>query len=520
MLSEIGSNFWINPNDVLEHNKKITPEIFGINGSDYVWLSTCRSAIAMAIRTIEERNPNVSKIAMVPSYTCETVIEPFMNAGYQIKTFSVEEQLIINGEMLQQEIENAGAGILIIHRYFGFDTTRNIEKSISNIKEQGIYVIEDRTQCLYSDIELLDADFYVGSIRKWHGTPDGAFCVCKEGLINNKPSVHDEILEKLKLDAGYSKYRYLFEGIGEKSDFLQQYSAAEDALDNQEEEYLISPFSYAMQVTLNTDELCERRRLNYLMLLNGLKGIKDIQIVYKELEEGIVPLYFTVIVKDRDKLQSMLRNKAIYAPIIWPKPKAISTNCEITNEMYEHLLCIPIDQRYDNDDMARAVDCVREYFGYEDETIETRWMRWEEIEPYKTQLIDLELELMIRYHYPEWEIPRSYPEDRVEALKNHLENGNTFFWGITKGDVLIGYYWAYTTLFIDRKRWVLRSLIVRPEFRKYGFGKRAIEEGLVKAKEIGCDEAVTEYVPWNDAAANSYKKAGYEISRIEVIKKI
>lgn len=152
--------------------------------------------------------------------------------------------------------------------------------------------------------------------------------------------------------------------------------------------------------------------------------------------------------------------------------------------------------------------------------IKTGWMTWKEIEPYKEQLIDLELVCMTTYHYPDWNIPRLYPEKKVAELEQHLANGNTFFWGATSGDTLIGYYWAYTAQFIDKKRWCLRSTMFREEYQRIGLGTVAILEGLKKAVTVGCDEAVTEYVPNNIAAARVYEKAGYQVSRIEVIKKL
>lgn len=148
------------------------------------------------------------------------------------------------------------------------------------------------------------------------------------------------------------------------------------------------------------------------------------------------------------------------------------------------------------------------------------WMSWDEIRPYKNQIVDLELELMISYHYPDWSIPRSYPEQKVNELEQHLLDGNTYFWGARFNDVLCGYYWAYTMTFINKKRWCLRSLIFRKEFQGYGLGSLAVNEGLSKAIDLECDEAVTEYVPFNVDAAHVYKKAGYMISRIEVVKKL
>ena len=77
MQSEIGSNFWLSPDDVIGSNVIPSPDIFNCAGSDYVWLSTCRSAIELVIRTIEQRNPNVKKVVCLPAFTCHTVLEPY-----------------------------------------------------------------------------------------------------------------------------------------------------------------------------------------------------------------------------------------------------------------------------------------------------------------------------------------------------------------------------------------------------------------------------------------------------------
>ena len=148
------------------------------------------------------------------------------------------------------------------------------------------------------------------------------------------------------------------------------------------------------------------------------------------------------------------------------------------------------------------------------------WMNWEKIVPYKDQLIELEQVLIKKYHYPERDIPMTYSSKSIERLKKHLDSGNTYFWGITDGELLVGYYWAYTMDFLCEKRWVLRSLMIREEYKNRGFGTLAVNEGLKKAKELECYDAVTEYAPMNDKAGKLYSKNCYEISRIEVVKKL
>lgn len=148
------------------------------------------------------------------------------------------------------------------------------------------------------------------------------------------------------------------------------------------------------------------------------------------------------------------------------------------------------------------------------------WMNWDEIKPFKAQLIEMEHRLIQKYHYPNRSIPVSYSRESVDRLERHMESGNTFFWAITDGDTLVGYYWAYIADFLFKKRWVLRSLMINENYKHQGYGKLAVNEGLKKASELGCYDAVTEYVPMNESAGSLYHNSGYEVSRIEVVKKL
>ena len=152
--------------------------------------------------------------------------------------------------------------------------------------------------------------------------------------------------------------------------------------------------------------------------------------------------------------------------------------------------------------------------------IKKQWMSWDDLVPFKNQLIELEVELTQNYHYPDMHIPIEYARDRVNALEQHMKNGNTFFWAVTDGNLLLGYYWAYISKFIDVKRWNLRSLMFRDLVKSQGLGTEAIEIGLKKAKELGCQEAATEYVPWNSKMAILLERHGYRPSRIEVVRKL
>ncbi len=362
MLREIGSNFWMDPTDRYDEAVNITPEMFGIRGSDYTWLSTGRSAISMAIDEVEKRNPCIERIALVPSYTCDTVIAPFLQADYKVETLAVDGRLCIKGGELLDAAKNANAGIILLHHYFGFNTIPGWKDVKKKIEALGIVVIEDRTQCLYSSFETLDADYVVGSIRKWHGVPDGGFLVCREGSLSNKPEESDLILEQAKKKAAILKYNYLYHQQGTKDQFLDAFAKAESILDIQTKRYAISDTSLQMQACLDAEGLKEKRRQNYAYLLEHLTGMESISFLFPELPKEITPLYCPILTMDRVRVQSHLRDSAIYAPVIWPKSEKLPEINGKADVLYTSMLCIPIDQRYGSEEMKKITECLYRCF--------------------------------------------------------------------------------------------------------------------------------------------------------------
>lgn len=361
MLSEIGSNFWLDPNQVQAEKQLGTPSQYNCEGEDFVWLSTGRSAIKFVIKTIEKRKPNIKKIAVLPSFTCDTVFEPFINAGYQVCYYPIKHDLRTTSDAIMETVLNNEASIVLFHRYFGFDTLDGqVDRMCEILRSLGKITIEDCTQNLYSDIHRAQSDFTIGSIRKWTGTPDGGFAVCREGRFDNKPTTPDVVLEKAKMEASFAKYRFLYEHEGDKNEMLSMYRKAEDILNNQSIIYSLSDMSAKVQANLDKGELVLKRRENFDILSKNLtKQLKQVFHLGKKVE---VPLYFPVLVNDRASLQKHLVQNSIYAPVVWPKDERQPLQCEGAEDAYQNLLCIPIDQRYDADDMNRIVEVINEFY--------------------------------------------------------------------------------------------------------------------------------------------------------------
>lgn len=362
MLQEIGSNFWLSEEEIFKgdiESLEFSPLELGFKGADCTWTSNGRAAINLVIKTIEKRNPDINKSVCLPSFTCHTVYEPFIKAGYKVYTYPIGKDLMTSVQELVSAVIDSNVKVVLIHRYFGFDTLSEANDAISILRKNGIATIEDCTQSMYSEFPRLDTDYTVGSIRKWCGVPDGGFAICKNGELEYKPSDFDEKLGKTKIKASLGKYNYLFRKTGSKEDFLKLFQEAEDFLSKQDYIYNILPTSLYIQKNLDIKRLSNARRHNFNIILDGIKGCEGITPIFESLDDDVVPLYFPVLCKDRVSVQKKLANHNIYAPVVWPK----HDNCPpITGEaefIYEHILCIPIDQRYDDEDMQRIVSVLK-----------------------------------------------------------------------------------------------------------------------------------------------------------------
>ena len=352
MIREIGSTFWINPNTDYSKRFNLTPDSFHLKGDDWFFLSTGRSCIKLAIETAIKRKAIKTRIAVVPSFTCHTCTLPFEINDFQIVPLPVSKDLTVAPEILKSTVIQSNASIVLLHQYFGFETMKSVESVIKELRNQGVVFIEDRTQCLYSDFSPLPVDYYVASIRKWDGLPDGGVVVSTDGCFKTKVSRRNVEFERIKLQASIEKYHYIIDGKGDKEHFRFLYETAANVLASEEDYYLINNSSTCVQHDLDINRLKKTRRDNYEYLFKLLRNQSLFEPIFNPSNYE-VPLYFPLKTQGyREKLQRYLASKSIYAPVIWPNEVSFIVD-DVTSYLYEDLLCIPVDQRYGLNDMER-----------------------------------------------------------------------------------------------------------------------------------------------------------------------
>ncbi|MXQ72767.1 hypothetical protein GSF08_02245 [Clostridiaceae bacterium DONG20-135] len=315
---------------------------------NFYFFRSCRDALNYIAHCFKS---NIEVV--LPAYSCDSVITPFSKKEDNIKFYGIDN----NFKFLKSEVEGLceKADILLLIDYFGISCVdEEFLKKIKN-KNPNICIIIDKTQNFFGDIWYYEyADYVVCSLRKWFSLPDGGLLVSKNKL--DIEFLNDDSFYNLKLNAGFTKYEYLHNLCDDKSYFLDASKKADTILSKMDN-YAISDFSYFKLLTYDISQIKKIRAGNFVYLKENMT---DVNISKIEACEN--SLYFPILTKNRDVLQQYLSENNVYCPVIWeldPEQRMYG-KC---GYLSDHILCIPIDQRYTLDDMEEIcykINCFQE----------------------------------------------------------------------------------------------------------------------------------------------------------------
>lgn len=348
---EIGSEFWLD--NVLIEQK-----------SDAQWLrkfgntvltSSGRGAISLLLQEVNLK----SKTVLLPSYICDSVIVPFINKGYHCYFYDINRELFPVIETIKKV---KGIGIFLHMGYFGFSTNYNLLDIIRELKKKSTIIVEDITHTLFSDFERFEEnDYYVASIRKWMALPSGGLLAAPKREIKSS-ILENNSFSSLRKEALLLKANYISRQDEKlKAGYLDLLSRGERILFEDPYPYQIDSLSRNLIHAADINELRKRRKDNFRTLMEGIKDIEFIKPIFKNVPENTCPMFFPVFIKDiRNNIRERLSNQQIYCPIHWSKPKEIPImKFKNADDIYNRILSIPCDQRYEAKDMDRVIGAIR-----------------------------------------------------------------------------------------------------------------------------------------------------------------
>lgn len=275
-------------------------------------------------------NLNKQNKILLPSYIGITdkegsgVFDPIMEKKVGFEFYKINKNLTIDMNDFSKKIKKKDIKAALVIHYFGF-VQCDLKKIVEICKKNKVYLIEDCAHAFMSKYR----DRYLGtwgdasifSLQKSLPISDGGLLT-----INNK---------KLK-NPRVANYR-------------------------------ISEKTLKSLCRFDIEEINEIRRKNYALLVKKISNLPGIQILYKKLPNGIVPLNLPILIKniDRNKVYFKLLDKKIETTSLYYRIIKQIDRREFPVSYYisGHILNLPIHQDITIKDIEYMVRGLKEVLG-------------------------------------------------------------------------------------------------------------------------------------------------------------
>jgi hypothetical protein len=326
-----------------------------------LWTDTGRSALLIAASAILHCGGKPR--AWVPAFSCESIAQPFRQAGFDIQYYPVGTGLA--GENVPLPQPDTGETLLFIH-YFGHRNSR-MSLAAQGYRAAGVWIIEDCVQGgLIRDLGS-GGDFAVTSFRKLLPVMEGA------AVLSRKPVD----LPAIGLDLAQSDESFVCAKLmgkilrgsdADAQDFLPLLESSELRLQGRVIPRHMSWLSTWMMARLDWADVIDRRRANWLSLADEILKAKladQVRPLFTTLGDEDVPLGMPVRIAHgkRDALRAHLAARQIYCPIHWhldhlPKDEPFTNERELASSV----LTLPVDQRMSAAHVTRLAQELTSYF--------------------------------------------------------------------------------------------------------------------------------------------------------------
>ncbi|KGE14145.1 hypothetical protein [Sphingobacterium deserti] len=270
----------------------------------------------------------------IPYYTCDVLLEPLLKLNIAYEFYDVNDRLepIFNFNQLSQ------SDFFLYTNYFGLKTAYIQKALLSKIPN----LIVDNAQALFANPIEEIYQFY--SPRKFLGLPDGGIVVGP-----------DKLSADFERDISYQRMAHLIKRLDlSAEDGYEDFKINDSALSNQP----IKQMSHITEnIFLSTDlqNVTKARIENFDFLHANLSQSNGLSF---ERLEGEVPMVYPFRSSNLH-LRDRLAQDRIYCAKYWPN---VYDWCDQNKNSYwltEEIIAIPIDQRYNIDDMKTIVSHVQ-----------------------------------------------------------------------------------------------------------------------------------------------------------------
>jgi dTDP-4-amino-4,6-dideoxygalactose transaminase len=318
---------------------------------------------------------------LVPSYNCGSEIDPMLKSGCRTILYRINKNALIDIHDLEAKITSRTKAIYVTN-FFGFSPDIEDIRKLCDLKR--LILIEDCALSLFSSHGSRKlgtfGDIAILNFPKSLPVPDGGALVINNQKIastpwnlrrphwipvlkNLMPLSKAMVLRSLARSTDKSTIIKIFAGNSaakraEMDNYTMQKMPSNYFFDETISNTAISNLTHHMLSNFSPQDIIQLRRKNYLTYLEALKNTDRIEPLYRELQPGVCPLAFPVIVPERNRVYAKLTAELIAVAPWWAgyHPDLLWDAYPDARFLKDNILALPVHQQLHTEDILFIAD--------------------------------------------------------------------------------------------------------------------------------------------------------------------
>ncbi len=290
---------------------------------------------------------------LFPSYLCPTILIPFKRCNVKYSFYNVNQNLKIDINDIKKKVTSKTKAIFFIN-YFGFKHTVDFYNLISELKSDGIIIIEDLVQSFFSNHEIV-GDYAFNSFRKFLPV-DGSV------IISNDPI-------KNEINRHTTRYN-IYKGIGQVLrsltlrfkflDFTKQFLSLFAKANKEYYKYTSVGMNFFNRYLLsrqNIESMVKNRRELFIKICEEL----EFNYISPILDKDVIPLGIPIVLNNRNVGHKVLMDRNIFCPIHWDLQHVDEIKCMDSKQLSRSILTLPLSAKIT--EQTEFINRLRECYG-------------------------------------------------------------------------------------------------------------------------------------------------------------
>ena len=269
----------------------------------------------------------------IPYYYCPTTTQAIKNTGIDVSFYH------ITPDLLPEELPYEADSAVLLVNYFGVRSEKI--NSLASCFSKAVVVV-DNAHAFFTDPFIAKGIYQLYSAKKFFGIPDGAYLIGEGVSAQQEPPGYSY---------EYADYLLLTYEAGTNAAYGKKKSADSYIGNNPG---TMSALSVGLLGNVDYTNVRKKRESNFRCLNEKLSGWNELSLP-EVCAAYQYPLYIPA--KGRE-LKRKLIEKKIYVPTLWRGEDLMRDGNAFELSMSDDAVFLPVDQRYDDDDMNYIADTV------------------------------------------------------------------------------------------------------------------------------------------------------------------